>query len=323
MPSGPGIDDAAGLGGTGGSIGGLDVTGTAAVAAATGFTGFGFEPSNRGFDFFTTPAFADFAEKAARDSGAEGVAGQKSAIQDVFDRFVEAQKGKTLGTRAAQTLLGAVAPPISLGIAFTDVMRAAGVREESPTAGLPPDLDPFGSSRTASASPFGGGSRSQSTADVSDTSGTNDPGTGPGASAGGSENQTNFGQPASTSPLTGATVTSPTAEEIAAQEEELTAFDAEAFESARLDQIEIERVAREKEAEETSRLRAEEAASNVRSNARPQAASSDPIRLLAPNPDNNDDATTPQQRARFLTSGGPLGLTGTRANVRRPTLFGA
>lgn len=157
-----------------------------------------------------------------------------------------------------------------------------------------------------------------------------DDSTGPSGDGGGGNE--NFGLPTTSSPLTGATVEptpAQTPEQLAAEEEAAAAeaaqiaADSEAFESTRLAVVESERVAREKEAEETSRLRAEEAASNVRSNSRPQAASSDPIRLLAPNPDNDGDTSTPQQRARFLTSGGPLGLTGTRANVRRPTLFGA
>ena len=267
-----------------------------------------------GRGFFDSLAPGSLAEKAGRESGAEGIGGIKSAIQGFVDRFASIQKNKPASTQAAQTFLGAVAPPVTLGVAFTDVMRAAGAREESPTGPGPPP----GPSRSAD----GFGSRGIGEGSAGDD-GTND-------SPDGSENQpTNFGQPTTSSLLTGATVTSPTADEIAAQEAEQAAFDAqaaadaEAFESARLEQVETARVAREKEAEETSRTRAEEAASNVRSNVRPQAASSDPIRLLAPNPDDNDDATTPQQRARFLTSGGPLGLTGSRANVRRPTLFGA
>ena len=56
------------------------------------------------------------------------------------------------------------------------------------------------------------------------------------------------------------------------------------------------------------------------------------MRLLAPDPgpggndddeDDGDDRPTPRRRTRFLTIGGPLGLAGRRAGVRRPTLFGA
>ena len=343
-----------------GGLGGLDVSNASAVAARTGFTGRGFMDrdffSSLGFDLFAEQVERDLglenplgrdernALAAARLGAArKATEGQRSSL-DRGGRTAKAQTtpaasidrsladvpfglgnlsltarakefakepDKAIGRTALE--VGSLAVPGTL--ALQGIVSAMGIEGK--------DGRPTGPGPTPGPSRSGGGSGRNTGVGGAENDGPDAPD--------GSENQpfTGFGQPTTNSSLTGATATSPSPDQLEQQSAEQAAFDAqaaadsEAFESARLAQVETERVERERVAEETSRTRAEEAASNVRSNVRPQAASSDPIRLLAPNPDNDNDNTTPQERARFLTSGGPLGLTGTRANVRRPTLFGA